>query len=131
MDFLSEFLSRVVRGRISFSNLEGVVRSLPVTLSWQVGVRFRGRGKQTFGHGASTPHTLDRRLVATFSVPWCSGLQLLDLPNCVIDLGIELLFMFVCAFLVQFPCAGGVIFFPQHSCRGYCSDLRLREEKNG
>jgi hypothetical protein len=29
MDFRSLFLSRVVRGRISLSNREGVVRSLP------------------------------------------------------------------------------------------------------
>jgi len=47
MDFRSEFLSRVVRGRISFSNLEGVVRSLPVTISvlarWN---KIRGRGNK-------------------------------------------------------------------------------------
>lgn len=55
MDFRSAFLSRVVRGRISFRRREGVVRSLPVEwfhVSWWngrgVGIlgRWDGRGRR-------------------------------------------------------------------------------------
>jgi hypothetical protein len=66
------FSSRVVSGRIIFSIRDGVVRSLPVIISFSVaGDRVR---KRTLRHSPSAPLPRNRRLITALSMPWCSYL---------------------------------------------------------
>jgi len=101
---------------MSFRRREGVVSSLPNCnlLIPAYNFQFGGRA-QTFGHSSCTPPPLHWRLIRALPMPWRARLQLLGLPNRVIELVVEAIFLLIQALLIQLFCLCRIVFpLPQN-----------------